>query len=226
MQFISDHHKRLVVLMAGLTLCASVLSPPQVPPANRLSPEKRSVANHPKKVDDAGAANSRGRSEPFPKLPLSFEANRGQADPSVKFLSRAQGYSLFVTSTDVIMGVADSSSTSSPGRDSVAGAKHSTDPSDTPRPDSLRMKLTGADSAATVIGLDELPGRANYLIGNDPKNWHTGISTYARVKCENVYPGTHGRLARSSSRARTCPYRCETRMRKQASRSISRPQKH
>src|ERR1700683_490992 len=35
--------------------------------------------------------------EDYGKLPLSFEANRGQTDPKVKFLSRGSGYSLFLT---------------------------------------------------------------------------------------------------------------------------------
>src|SRR5258708_29731445 len=33
----------------------------------------------------------------FARLPLSFEANRGQTDPQVKFLARGQGYTLFLT---------------------------------------------------------------------------------------------------------------------------------
>jgi hypothetical protein len=53
----------------------------------------------------------------------------------------------------------------------------------------LRMKLLGADSTAKVVGLDELPGKSNYFIGNDPKKWRTNMPTYARVKYEGVYPG-------------------------------------
>lgn len=34
-------------------------------------------------------------SESYGKLPLSFEANWGQTNPQVKFLSRGSGYSLF-----------------------------------------------------------------------------------------------------------------------------------
>src|SRR5260370_17490846 len=34
----------------------------------------------------------------LPILPLSFEANQGQTDPTVKFLSRGDGYELFLTS--------------------------------------------------------------------------------------------------------------------------------
>ena len=40
-----------------------------------------------------------------------------------------------------------------------------------------------------MTGLDELPGKANYFIGNDPKKWRTDVPTYAKVKYEGVYPG-------------------------------------
>src|SRR5881628_4063484 len=39
----------------------------------------------------------------YGKLPLSFEANDGQADPQVKFLSRGSGYTLFLTSTETVL---------------------------------------------------------------------------------------------------------------------------
>ncbi|HWO39433.1 MAG TPA: SBBP repeat-containing protein, partial [Candidatus Acidoferrum sp.] len=42
---------------------------------------------------------------------------------------------------------------------------------------------------ATVAGLDPLPTRVNYFIGNEPKKWHTDISTYSHVKYQDVYPG-------------------------------------
>jgi hypothetical protein len=53
----------------------------------------------------------------------------------------------------------------------------------------LRMKLVGANRNPQVEGLDELPGRSNYFIGNDPQRWHTNIPTYARVQYKDVYPG-------------------------------------
>ena len=36
----------------------------------------------------------------YGKLPLAFEANRGQSDAEVKFLSRGSGYTLFLTSSE------------------------------------------------------------------------------------------------------------------------------
>ncbi|MBZ5627191.1 MAG: SBBP repeat-containing protein, partial [Acidobacteriia bacterium] len=51
------------------------------------------------------------------------------------------------------------------------------------------MKLIGANPAAKVVGLEELPGKSNYFLGKDPKKWRTNVPTYARVKYANVYPG-------------------------------------
>ena len=53
----------------------------------------------------------------------------------------------------------------------------------------LRMKLRNANTAATVTGLDELAGKSNYFIGNDPAQWRTNVPTYAKVKYEGIYPG-------------------------------------
>src|SRR5712692_4495496 len=38
----------------------------------------------------------------YGKLPLSFEINQGQTDARVKFLARASGYALFVTSDEAV----------------------------------------------------------------------------------------------------------------------------
>lgn len=97
-------------------------------------------------------------------LPLSFEANRGQAPPEVKFVGRANEYLVFLTSTEAVFTFRSSGGT-------------------------LRMKLAGARAPATITGLGELPGRSHYLIGNDPDKWRTNIPHYRRVRYANVYPG-------------------------------------
>jgi beta-propeller repeat-containing protein len=53
----------------------------------------------------------------------------------------------------------------------------------------LQMWLVGANLNAKVQGAEELPGKSNYFIGNDPKKWRTNIPTYAKVREEDVYPG-------------------------------------
>jgi len=39
----------------------------------------------------------------YGRLPLSFEANRGQVDTTVKYLARGSGYSLFLTSDEAVL---------------------------------------------------------------------------------------------------------------------------
>jgi len=101
-------------------------------------------------------------------LPLIFEANEGQTDPKVKFVSRGRGYTLFLTPGEMVLGL--------------------TKPQEA-RATVVRMKLLGANRQSSVAGVEELPGKANYFIGNDPARWRTNIPTYARVKYEAIYPG-------------------------------------
>lgn len=58
-----------------------------------------------------------------------------------------------------------------------------------PAPSVVSLKLVGANPKAKVTGLDELPGKSNYFLGNDPKKWRTNVSQYAKVKYQGVYPG-------------------------------------
>jgi len=113
----------------------------------------------------------------FARLPLSFEANQGQADPEVKFLARGQGYTLFLTRRAEAVLVLQG-----------AAKKEKSEPSADP-PAVLRMKLAGATLNPEVAGLEELAGRVNYFVGKDPREWHTDVPTYARVNFSSVYPG-------------------------------------
>ena len=122
----------------------------------------------------------------YGKIPLSFEANRGQTDKQVKFLSRGSGYTLFLTPTEAVLVLKHGQS--------AVGSQQSarTDQSKKTEQRSqtvLRMKLVDANPAPKVVGLDTLPGKVNYFIGNDPKSWSTDVPNYARVRYEEVYPG-------------------------------------
>ncbi len=51
------------------------------------------------------------------------------------------------------------------------------------------MQLVGARPGARVRGAEPLPGRVNYFVGRDPKQWRRDVPLYRRVRCEQVYPG-------------------------------------
>jgi hypothetical protein len=88
----------------------------------------------------------------------------------VKFLSRGDGYSLFLTSDEAVFMLR-----------TPAGVKAS--------PSVFRMELRGANRGAQVTGADKLAGVANYYIGNDRTKWRSGITTYGKVKYQGIYPG-------------------------------------
>jgi hypothetical protein len=161
------------------------------PPLHALG----SVATNGPRMREALAAQPRIAAA-YGKLPLSFEANRGQADSRVKFLSRGRGYSLLLTSAEAILTLGRATGktvTRRPSARSLAAGRTEPLPleqeSSLRKPTSLRMSLTRANPAAIVTGLGELPGKANYFLGSDPKTWRTNVPTYGRVKYQNVYPG-------------------------------------
>lgn len=102
----------------------------------------------------------------LPSIPLTFERNQGQSDARYKFLSRHQGVE---------------------GQFSAAG------------PDFLvpygsgahriQMRFRNASQSIAVEGIRSLPGRANYLRGNDPSKWISDIPTYGEILYRSLYPG-------------------------------------
>jgi len=100
------------------------------------------------------------------KLPLAFEANRGQAPSEVSFLARTRGANVFLTRRGLTVGLR--------GKYDL--------------PLAVQMKLEAA-SLAEPSGIEELSGKANYFIGSDAKTWQTGVSLFRRVKYADVYPG-------------------------------------
>ena len=131
----------------------------------------------------------------YGKLPLSFEINRGQTDEAVKFLSRGKGYTLFLTSTDAVLSLRKGSAEPEAQVPRLVNDRGGTGVSPVasgsplPQPAVLRMKLLGANPEARVTGIEELPGKSNYFIGNDPEKWRTNVPHYSKVNYEEVYPG-------------------------------------
>jgi hypothetical protein len=147
-------------------------------------PAAQAETPEPAKVDQATRARI---SEGYGKLPLSFEANEGQQDRRVKFLSRGSGYNLFLTGREAVLVL------TKPEKPAPASAKKATHTTLSQKPKRqstvLRTHLIAANPATKVTGQEELPGKVNYFLGNDPAEWRTDVVTYAKVRYEQVYPG-------------------------------------
>jgi hypothetical protein len=111
----------------------------------------------------------------YARLPLSFEANRGQTDSRVKYLARGQNYTLFLTEHEAVLALRSGKS----GRAAQQSSASTT----------IRLRLLGSASSGLVTGQSKLRGTSNYFLGNDPRHWHTNIPNYAQVRYHHVYPG-------------------------------------
>ncbi|HEX8998776.1 MAG TPA: hypothetical protein VGB07_02680, partial [Blastocatellia bacterium] len=105
--------------------------------------------------------------EALSKLPLSFEANRGQTDKTVQYISRGTNYTVYLSSAEA--------------RFELPGPPN--------RHTAFNLQLAGACFNGPIEGLDPLPARSNYFIGNNPDEWQTDVPSFARVRQQNVYPG-------------------------------------
>ena len=120
----------------------------------------------------------------YSQLPLTFEANQGQTDSTVKFLSRGTGYTAFLTSGGLVLSLRAAESSPTQRTSGIHAANQPPSP-----PVTLQFALVGATRSSIVRGEDPQPGRVNYFIGNDPDRWHTNVPTYARIRSKDVYPG-------------------------------------
>ena len=116
--------------------------------------------------DWTGTLDAEQVSAEYLSTSLAFEQNAGQTDEAVDFLSRGDGYSVFLTDGDAVMVLSGSES------------QHV-----------VRLDLVDANTDLNVAGQDQLASSSNYLIGNDESNWQTDVDNYASVYYEDVYDG-------------------------------------
>jgi len=103
---------------------------------------------------------------------IGFESNQGQAEARVRYLSRGRGYSLLLTDTEAVVGLAS--------RNPLKQSK--TVPW-------VHLRHLGATLRPRVTGSERMQARSHYFLGNDPRVWKTDIPHFAKVTYQDVYPG-------------------------------------
>ena len=101
----------------------------RLPPARALPPDAATVT--------------------YGRIAASFEANRGQTDPRVAFLTRSKEGSVFFTPAEVVLAL--------PGR----RAKRPHHPGKRFGGAALCLRFDGANPRPRLVGEDELPGKSN-----------------------------------------------------------------
>ena len=109
--------------------------------------------------------------EAYGKLPLYFIENQGQLDKAVRYFEKGRGHDTFFTRDGVYLRLARPDSDESNGQAL------------------LKLGFIGANPSPQIEPLDLQPGKVNYFIGGDPRNWKTEIPTFGALLYQDVYPG-------------------------------------
>ena len=100
-------------------------------------------------------------------LPLWFEAGHGQSGITAPFAAHGPDSAFFMTESNAQFVLRKASGETA----------------------ATCMQFVGANPAARIAGESAMPGKVNYLIGNDPAKWRSGVPAFGRVRVDNVYPG-------------------------------------
>jgi hypothetical protein len=183
-----DKHKRFKWgLITRLVLAALCLGLPIITRMRATSSSP--IAHHDPGLDthrDAtGGGNQSGTR--FKALPLRFELNVGQTDRQARFIASTPSGDTFLTPSEMVLRVREASS--GPAKKPDTPSQKSKQVRAVTASAVVRLRTVHANPNARITGLDPLPGRTNYFIGNNPKEWHTNVPSFAKVKYENIYPG-------------------------------------
>ncbi|MEP7336232.1 MAG: SBBP repeat-containing protein [Acidobacteriota bacterium] len=174
--------------LCGLFWLLPLRSANVLPPGQNLRPAALPPMADSQSLNNATAQRQQQIAGQYSRQPLSFEANRGQAQKQVKFMARGNGYGLFLTEAEAVL-VLRRVEARQTGRTKQARRHTEPDALRENAPGVVRLKPVGINPNPPVEALAELPGKTNYFIGADAQAWRTDVPTYARVKYAQIYPG-------------------------------------
>src|SRR5947208_3109785 len=93
---------------------------------------------------------------------LWFVPNAGQVQPAVRFMVKTPRITAYFLPTEICFSVKDAQ---------------------------VGFQLLGANRAARISGGKQMPGKVNFLLGNQPEQWRHDIPVYAEVRYTAIYPG-------------------------------------
>ncbi|MCC3371656.1 SBBP repeat-containing protein [Cohnella sp. REN36] len=108
--------------------------------------------------------------ENYGNLPLTFVENAGQARSDIRYLMNRPGYGVSFTPKEAMYVFTGNA------HDEQTGL-------------ALSLQFLHANASVDIEGRQQQLEKVNYLIGNDPEKWHTGLSTYLEVAYRELWPG-------------------------------------
>ncbi|MEE9200542.1 MAG: hypothetical protein V3V45_03760, partial [Candidatus Brocadiales bacterium] len=142
---------------------------------------QESEANQPQNLKEADKARA---IKQLGNIPAFFIENRGQTAEEVRYYFKGSD-TVYFTDGAVVFQKIEAVNKNREIQHST-NSDNNTDPE--PRQGvAYRLEFLGAN-ATTAQAREQLGGKVNYFIGNDPSKWHNNIPTYREI----VYPGLYG----------------------------------
>jgi protocatechuate 3,4-dioxygenase beta subunit len=128
------------------------------------------------KAEGGPAAAKAEAGEAFGQLPVSFIPNRGQLDGEVSYHAVGSRESFYFTPDRAVLAFQGGLGRGgSAARDGMGLA--------------LALRFLGANPDVAISGAARQEGVVNYLIGDDPSRWQTGLPTFEEVVYRDLWPG-------------------------------------
>ncbi len=124
-----------------------------------LLPQQGSLADLPRALGSDTSGS-------YAKLPLSFIPNRGQTDKSVRYYAQGNGFGFYFTDEKAVLSFQEGK-----------------------RGQAVQLRFLGASADATLSPGPRAPGKVNYLRGDDPAKWQTGLPTFEQLSYQGLWPG-------------------------------------
>jgi hypothetical protein len=117
-------------------------------------------------VAQPGQAPRAEAASAYAELPLSFVPNAGQADQRILYSAQGPGYGFAFTRNRALFAL-------------VRGDART----------ALGLRFVNGDPHVELAGRGLSSGTVNYLLGNDPARWRTGLPAYESVVYRDLWPG-------------------------------------
>ena len=95
-------------------------------------------------------------------MPLFFVENRGQASPDVRFILKRPELSAYFLDRQIVLSL---------------------------REKTVAIELLNSQEPARVEGIEEMPGKANFILGGSPEGWVTDLPLHGSVAYRQVWNG-------------------------------------
>ncbi len=159
----------LAISIAALSATVLLLSTPE--PSRCISPAQ--PLPH---CSEQGAAM-------LARLPVAFVPNVGQWENTARYVARIGAMTVFIEEKGWTFTLVERTAAKEMGKEK--------EPANEPAPArgvAVRMTFAGA-RAPELIAEEQLPGRHNYFLGNDPSKWRSDVPLYRVVRYREVHPG-------------------------------------